>query len=274
MASPIVILGFTPVVSAPSVVADEWDVQAEIDDPTERFSGYDVNVGDVVFLDLLSSTTAPNTAGRYTIETILARSATHVRVVLSWDGYDVGVDPVEAAGHRGYLTRGSQRNGLAWHPTARTLMLPPELIEAAKNTESFVIIDRFSTGGAGSNVDQVARDRQVKAIPTDRTFTVGQVVTRRGGVTDLANPTLESRMPAIGVALGMGSGTVLVQCGGLLSNPVFSFEPGLPVFVSDTGGLTQDPNAVSRPGWLQLVGVAYDATSVSLNFSGQATKRS
>lgn len=273
MASSIVILGFTPIVSAPSVAADEWDVQAEVDDPTERFSGYDVSVGDVVFLDLLSSTTAPMTAGRYTVETILSRSATNVRVVLSWDGFDVAVDPVEGAGHRGYLTRGSQRNGLAWHPTSRSLMVLPELVEAAKNTENFVIVDRFSTGGAGSNVDQVARDRQVRALPTDRTFTIGQVVTRRGGVTDLACPQVDARMPAIGVALGMGSGTVLVQCGGILTNPVFSFEPGLPLFVSDMGTLTQDPGAVSRPGWLQVVGVAYDSTSASLNFSGQMTKR-
>lgn len=273
MASPVVILGFTPIVSAPSVNADEWDVQAEVDDPTERFSGYDVSVGDIVFLDLLSSTTAPMTAGRYIVETILSRSAGGVRVVLSWDGYDVAVDPVEAAGHRGYLTRASQRNGLAWHPSARSMMIPIELIEAARNTENFVVVDRFSTGGAGSNIDQVARDRQVKAIPTDRTFTIGQVVTRKGGVTDLANPQSDLKMPAIGVALGMGSGTVLVQCGGLLSNPVFSFEPGLPVFVSDLGTLTQDPAAVSRPGWLQMAGVAYDATSVGLNFSGQMAKR-
>lgn len=273
MASNIILLGFTPVVSAPSVNADEWDVTAEVDDPTERFSGYDVTVGDVVFLDLLSSTTAPGTAGRYIVETILARSASSLRVVLSWDGFDVAVDPVEAAGHRGYLTRASTRNSLAWHPSSRVLMLPPELVEAAKNTESFVVIDRFSTGTSGSNVDQVARDRQVRSLATDRTFTIGQVVTRRGGVTDLANPQDDTKMPAVGIALGMGSGTVLVQTGGYISNPVFNFIPGLPIFVSNTGGLTQDPTTIVSPGWHQLIGIAHETTAASFVFTGQMAKR-
>lgn len=273
MASNVILLGFTPIVSAPSVEADTWDVQAEVDDPTERFSGFDVSVGDVVFLDLLSSTSAPGTAGRYLVETILARSAGSIRVILSWSGLDVGVDPVEGAGHRGYLTRSSERNSLAWHPSARTLMIDPDLVQAARNTESFAIIDRFSTGSSGSSIDQVARDRQVRAILADRSFTIGQVVTRRNGSTDLACPQDDLRMPAIGLALGMGAGTVLVQSSGIVSNPVFSFTPGLPVFVSDAGGLTQDVNLISRPGWQQSVGTALDATVLALSFTGQMSKR-
>ena len=262
----ITLLGFTPIISAPSVGTDEWDVQAEVDDPSERFSGFDVVAGDVVFLDLLSSTSAPNTAGRYLVKSVLSRTAGTVRAILTWGGVDAAVDPVEGAGHRGYLTKSSERNSLAWHPTPRTLMVPIEVIEAAKNTESFAIIDRFSTGSSGSSVDQIARDRQVRAIPTDRTFTIGQVVTRRGGVTDLANPQDELKMPACGIALGMGAGTVLVQSGGVISNPVFSFEPGLPLFVSDTGGLTQNAASVTRPGNLQMVGIALDTTVIEVSF--------
>lgn len=266
-------MAFTPIISSPSVGVDEWDVQAEVDDPTERFSGFDVSVGDVVFLDLLSSTTAPGTAGRYIVESILARSASAIRVVLSWGGVGVGVDPIEGAGHRGYLTRSSERNSLAWHPMARSLMVDVDLIQAARNAESFAVIDLFSTGSSGSSVDQVARDRQVRALPAARSFTIGQVVTRRGGLTDLANPQDDLRMPGLGLALGMGAGTVLVQSSGIVSNPIFSFEPGLPLFVSDTGGLTQDPSEITRPGWSQVVGVALDTSIISLNFTGQMAKR-
>jgi hypothetical protein len=269
----ITLLGFTPIISAPSVGTDEWDVTAEVDDPTERFSGFDVSVGDVVFLDLLSSTSAPNTAGRYVVKAILSRAAASVRAILMWGGVDAAVDPVEGAGHRGYLTKSSPRNSLAWHPAPRVLMVDPDLIQAARNTESYAIIDLFSTGSAGSSVDQTARDRQVRAVPTDRTFTIGQVVTRRGGVTDLACPQIDERMPALGIALGMGAGTVLVQTSGIISNPVFSFIPGLPIFVSDTGGLTQDAEAVTRPGWLQPIGTAVDAATAHFSFTGIMTKR-
>lgn len=274
MASTITLLGFTPVVSAPSVGTDTWDVVAEVDDPTERFSGFDVLVGDVVFLDLLSSTSAPSTAGRYTVEAVLARSAASVRVILEWGGVGTAVDPIEGAGHRGYLTKASERNSLAWQPSPRVMMVPVELIEAAKNAESFAIIDRFVIGTTGSTVDQIARDRQVRAVATDRTFTIGQVITRRGGVTNLACPQDDARMPGVGIALGMGDGKVLVQSGGIVSNPAFAFEPGLPLFVSDAGGLTQNAADVSRPGQLQMVGTALEATVLSLAFNGLMTKRS
>jgi hypothetical protein len=269
----ITLLGFIPIISAPSVGTDEWDVTAEVDDPTERFSGFDVSVGDIVFLDLLSSTSAPNTAGRYVVRAVLSRAAGDIRVILAWGGVDVAVDPVEGAGHRGYLTKASERNNLAWHPAPRVLMIDPDLIQAARNTESFAIIDLFSTGSAGSSVDQTARDRQVRAVPTDRTFTIGQVVTRRGGVTDLACPQIDERMPALGIALGMGAGTVLMQTSGIISNPVFSFIPGLPIFVSDTGGITQDASSITLPGWLQPIGIAIDTTIAHFAFTGVMTKR-
>ena len=273
MATIPLLLGFTPIISAPSVATDEWDVQAEVDDPTERFSAFDVVVGNVVFLDLLSSTSAPNTSGRYIVQSILARTANTIRVILRWGGDDAGVDPVEGAGHRGFLTVQSPRNSLAWMPSPRGLMVSQELVDASRNAEQFVIVDKFAITISGSGTDQTARDRQVKTIPTDRTFTVGQLVTRRGGVTQLACPQDDLRMPAAGIALGMGSGSVLVQSGGIVSNPVFAFEAGLPIFVSDAGGMTQDPTTVTRPSWLQVIGVALDATTASFTFTGQATKR-
>ena len=171
------------------------------------------------------------------------------------------------------MGRGSTRNSLAWHPSPRVLMVPQELIDLAKNAETFVIIDRFSIAGGGSGVDQVARDRQVHAVATPRSFTIGQVVTLRGGVADLACPQDDARMPAAGIALGMGAGTVVVQGGGVVTNPVFNFVAGLPLWVSDTGALTQDPSSVTRPSWLQEVGIALTQTTASLAFTGQMTKR-
>lgn len=273
MAAPR-LLGFTPLVSSPSVLDGEWDVTAEIDDPTERLSGFDVEVGDIVFVDLLSSTAAPGTAGRYTISLILTQTATSLRAVLRWGGNGDPVDPVEGAGHRGYLSSPSEQNSLAWMPSARTMLLPVELVEAAKNTETYAIIDKFASTISGTVIDQVARDRQVRAVSTLRTFSLGQVVCMRGEVPDLACPQDDLKMPAAGIALGMGAGKVVIQSFGTVSNAAFNFRRGLPLFVSDIGTLTQDPETVTRPGWLQPCGVAYEPTIISLAFFGVATRRS
>jgi len=70
----------------------------EVDDPTERFSGFDVAVNDIVFTDFISSTSAPGTVGRYIVQSVLSRAATDVRLIIRWAGVGSPVDPIEAAG--------------------------------------------------------------------------------------------------------------------------------------------------------------------------------
>lgn len=266
-------MGFTPIISAPSILSNEWDVTAEVDDPSERYSGFDVDVGDVVFINLLSSTSAPMTAGRYTITAILNRTATTVRAVLRWGGDGVGVDPVEGAGQRGYLSSPSTQNALAWQPNPRALQIEDDLVYAARNTEQFVIVDKFASSINGAIIDQTARDRQVRSVSTLRSFTLGQLVTTRGGTPDLANPQDALKMPAVAMALGMGAGAVLLQAGGVVSNPVFDFIPGLPLFVGMNGSITQNPESITRPGILQQIGVAWEKTVIDLTFDGRTLTR-
>lgn len=260
MASTPIVLGYVPI-SSVSVAVDEWDVQAEVDDPTERFSGFDIARSAIVFVDLRSSTTAPDSVGRYTISTIVQRTAAGARLRLKWAGTGVPVDPNEGAGHRGYLTAGSPRNGLAWHPSPRVIQVEVALIEAAKNVESFAIIDNFDNGNSAV-ADEMARGRQVRTLPTVRTFTRGQVVTMRPGAADLALPYDDTRLPGIAIALEMAPGGVIVQTGGLVTDLPFTLEPGREVFLSNTGGMTQDAASVVRPGKLQLLGVAVDSSSM------------
>lgn len=273
MAFTPTMLGVTPVVSALSVAVNEWDVWAEVDDPTERFSAYDVMVGDVVFTDFVASTSAPGTVGRYTVQSILTRTATDIRFILRWGGVGDAVDPIEAAGQRGYLTKPSVRNGFAWHPRYNVLMVPQALIDGARNTETFAVTDTFLSGSSGGAVDQLARDRQTRVIPTSQVFDIGRMVALRGGVPEVANPAEELRMPAAGIVLGMGVGSVLIQTVGTTPVLPYTFVPGLPVFVSNTGGLTQEAASVSRPGLLQMVGMAADVNVVTLSITGQMFHR-
>lgn len=274
MAFTPTMLGFTPVVSAPSVGANEWDVTGEVDDPTERFSGYDVLAGDVVFTDFVSSTSAPGTVGRYTIVSVLSRAAGVARFILKWGGVGDPVDPIEAAGQRGYLTKPSIRNGFAWHPRANVLMVPQALIDGARNTETFAVTDTLSDlGGGASGVDAVARARQARTITTSSVFLIGQVVAEKGGALTLAQPEDELSMPAIGIVLSMGVGSVLVQTIGTTPALPYVFAPGEPVFVAPNGLLTQNATLVPRPGHLQMVGVAAGTNAVTLAMTGQMAKR-
>lgn len=270
MSTPVV-LGVVPITSSYGG-ANRWDVQFEVDDPTERFSGFDVVSGGILFLDMVSSTTAPGTVARYIVESVLVRAAGVVRIVVTWAGVGAPVDPVEAAGQRGYLTQASPRNGLAWHPSYRTMQVESRLIEAAKNVEMFAVVDNFDSAAAPSP-DSEARARQVREIPTPRTFTYGQVVTTRPGVGALADPRDPFYMPGIGIAIGMGTGVVYVQTSGTIDDLPYSLTPGKRVWVADNGGLTQDPTTVSKPGELQLIGVAVDATSVTISPPGLVVQR-
>lgn len=272
MAFTPTMLGFVPVTAADPAGTGVWDVNAEVDDPSERFSGFDVALGDVVFLDFIASTTAPGTVGRYEVDGVVSRSTGLVRVLLRWGGVGTPVSPLESAGHRGYLAKPSPRNGLAWHPSSRTLLVEPRLIEAAKNVEMFAVVDNFDSAAAPSP-DSEARARQVRSVPTPLIFSYGQVVTTRPGVGALANPRDTSFMPGIGLALGMGDGVVYVQTSGTFDNLPYTLIPGERVWVGENGSLTQDPANVPRPGELQLLGVAVDATSVTISPPGLVVRR-
>lgn len=268
------LLGLTPIASAPSTAVNEWDVTAEVDDPTDQFSAFDAAIGDVIFTDFISSTSSPDTVGRYTLQAIVSRSATVLRGIWRWGGVGDAVDPVEAAGQRGYLAKASLRNGFAWHPRSNRLMVPQRVIDGARNTEAFAVTDALSdSGGGSSGVDQTARDRQTRVIATSQVFNTGQVVSLRGGALTLAEPSDDLLMPAFGIVLSMGIGNVLIQTGGTTPSLPYALEPGKPVFVGAGGALTQNAEAVPRPGHLQHLGVAAAGNAVTLAITGMTVKR-
>lgn len=72
----------------------------------------------------------------------------------------------------------------------------------------------------------------------------------------------------VGVSLNsaVNPGEVVeVQFAGPLSDPSFSFTPGLPVFSGPDGVLTQDPTFVSGQAWQLVVGHAIDPQTINLN---------
>lgn len=77
-----------------------------------------------------------------------------------------------------------------------------------------------------------------------------------------ADPSiLEHRDTVLGITTGaaVSGAAVLVLSAGELAEPSWSWTPGLPIYVGNSGALTQ---VAPLSGWLLVVGVATSATSM------------
>jgi len=96
---------------------------ASVDDPLEINDGWAIARGDVVFLDLRASSTAPNTVGRYVVTSIVSKGSRSVSVVLEWEAAGGAVDPDECIGARGYLAQPVDQVGTVRHPIKQSIMV-------------------------------------------------------------------------------------------------------------------------------------------------------
>jgi hypothetical protein len=160
MASPIFSARFTPNNSTP-VSADEFDVNASIFDGTGEFSGFDVAVNDVVFLDAFPSLSALNTVARYKVIDVISSGSSLVDVRLKWDDSGSIVDPGEITGTVGFISRSSLTDRFAWHAAPTIHGIPDYVIQYARNKELYSTIDgNLGGGGGGGNPTPIIKQMQ------------------------------------------------------------------------------------------------------------------
>lgn len=249
--------------SSSSVTDTSWTVKLSII-PGSGFA-YQVSAGDVLFLSMEASPNAPGTVGRYVVTAATPDTDTPdtiVTVSVDWGGVAEPVDPGEGSSERGYLSRPSGKNKLVWHPIPESLGVSKFLVEGARNTESFAIVDNLSP----SNVKQV---RSMLADTGVNLLTGDVVALTPTGALVKADPSNPDKMPAAGVVLRAtaNANEYEVQFGGALELAGATFTPGRFVWVGPAG-LTTDMAAVPSNGVLQQVGMAMSATAVSLTIPG------
>lgn len=258
-----VTLGFVPT-GVTAWGANLWTVVAEVDDPLECNDGWMVCHGDIVYLDLRGSASAPGTVGRYEITTVHAASSRRVTVGLEWAGAAAPVSPMECLGIRGYLCQPIDVVGTVKHPVQQTILIEQAVMDLAKQAELFAIGNNGGEGG-GTDTEQ--------AFFTDAVLSPGELVhVLPNGKAVLACPQDPARMPAIGIVVGYSNGTVRVRTGGIVGGGD-GLLPGAPVFVGNAGLPVTDPAGITLPAALQLLGVALNSTIMSLTITGQMVKR-
>lgn len=256
-----VILGFTPINCTPMGDA-AWAVTANVDDPLEVNDGWGIARLDVVFLDQRNSLTAPGTAGRYVISGINNKGSRTVGVTLEWAAAGAPVSPSECMNVRGYLSQPVDVVGTVAHPIPQTILLQREFIDLAKKVELYAI------------GDEAAESEQAKSFPTTEALAPGQLVhVLASGDAVLASPQDPARMPAAGIVLSVSNGLARVQTSGIVGRLASSLLPGAPVFVGDAGLPITNPEGITLPAAVQMIGVALDSSSVCLSISGQMVKR-
>ena len=257
-----VILGFVPTSVTP-LGSNAWSVTATVDDPQEINDGWAIARGDVVYLDQRASTTAPGTAGRYVVASILSKSGRTVSLMLDWDAASSPVSPAECLGVRGYLAQPIDVVGTVAHPAQQTILLQQEFIDLAKLVEVNAI------------GDDATELEQVRTLPTEEILDAGRLVhITPAGMAVLAIPQDPTRMPAAGIVLSGSAGQVRVRFSGIAPRVGVGLLIGAPVFVGDGGLPVTDPVGITLPAAVQMMGVALDSTTIALAVTGAMTKRS
>lgn len=139
---------FTPnsaIVVSPTV----FTVVASIFDGLGVFSGLDVLLNDIVYLDCFPSISNPNTVIRYKVTQINSLTPSIINVRLTFDDTGTAVDPGEVAGNPGFICRPSSGNNLAFHAAPSLHNIPDYVVQYARNIENIATIDGL-LGGGGS----------------------------------------------------------------------------------------------------------------------------
>lgn len=241
MSDPIFSARFTPNSSTP-VDADTFDVQASIYDGTGQFSGLDIQVGDIVFLDCFPSISNPNSICKFVIDSIITPHAFNPTVRMSFNDTGVVVDPGEVAGNPGFICRSSGMNPVAFHAAPTLHTFPDYVVQYARNIETIGIIEP-NLGGGGGATNQ-------KIMIVGAAVAAGKPVSKRpdGKVIQADSDAVNARN-VVGISVGSAAADgdpITIQLFGANMAGVLTgmgFVPGSDIFLNqDSSGYTDNPD--------------------------------
>ena len=160
MADPVFSARFTPNSSTP-IGGGLYDVTASIFEGTGTFSGLDIQVNDIVYLDCFPSISNPNSICKFRVTIINTPHVSTPSVRLLFDDTGVEVDPGEVTGNPGFICRPSAVNSLAFHAAPSLHTFPDYVVQYARNIESINVVDPAL--GGGGNGDWVTETHTVTA---------------------------------------------------------------------------------------------------------------
>lgn len=264
MADKIFSIRFIPTGSS-QISSDTWDVPGLVYDGDSFFSGFDVQVGDSVYLDTYNSLTAPYTVSKYTVLLTNSRSSGSVNLRLKYIDTGTPVDPSEISGSSGFVCRTSTSHKLAWHAAPTTHNISDYVIQNARNQESFSIIDTFGSGG-GSVLN-------AKQMVAGEAIGVGKPVSKRssdGKILLAESDGGIDRQNIIGVSITSAAAVdsiFSVQLNGNVAGAIsgLGFSVGQDIFVGEiAGSYTNDPSVFTgNNDILFKVGVADCAAGIA-----------
>lgn len=238
---------FTPTVSS-ALSADTFQVTADIFDGTGVYSGLDVNLNDVVFLDTFNSITAPSSISRYVVTAIISSNLSDVTVVLQYSDTGTPVDPGEVAGNPGFISRASGLQALAYHAAPTLHTFADYITQYARNYDSYIQLE-----SALSNIDiSVIKGTYLNnSGSTLAAFT--PVYQNSSGNINKIDPSQEAQVANyLGVLLeSTSTGSVgTVALSGLVKNVTTGFSIGDLVYLSKTGSLTVTVPEIGSGGFV------------------------
>lgn len=178
---------FVPSSSLP-LSATEWEVSADLFDGLGMFSAFDVQVGDIVFLDCFGSLFAPGTINKYKVTQINSRSGMQINCNLTWDDNGTIVDASDGAGSLGFICRPSANKQMAFFAAPTVHSIPDYVVQYARNIDNVNILDPFGN----------------KSVLNASGTTIGKykvVAWKDDGTVDLADAALHDLSDVAGLTL-------------------------------------------------------------------------
>lgn len=226
---------FTPT-SSTVLSPDEFQVVADIFDGNGQFSGTDVDVDDVVFLDTFASLTAPATISRYYVQSIVTQGPSSVEVVLKYEDTGTPVDPGEVSGNPGYIARRSLVKKYAYHAPPTIHTIPDYVTQYARDYDNYIKleVDLQAGSGSGDLLKGTFTNNSGSTIPI-----LKLVKQNSSGVISPVDASVEADVENIvGVTMAAILNTAAGDVGfsGLIKNVTTSFLVGDVIYLSKTGG--------------------------------------
>lgn len=229
---------FTPTSSTP-LSSDTFQVSGDIFDGTGIYSGLDVELDDVLFLDTFNSITAPGSISRYVVLSIISSGISSVQAIFQYADTGSPVDPGEVIGNPGFVARASVVQGLAYHAAPTLHTIPDYVTQYARNYDSYI---KLETALSSISAVDASVIKGLFLNSTGSSIAALTPVKQNGsGLMASVDPSSETDIQNyLGVltqtTANGNSGAVAFS--GLIKNVSTSFVLGDILYLSKTGGLT------------------------------------